>query len=94
MTRQEQQLLENVLDALDRLFDRASKVIDVHAIIFATCEASKGSEFSAKAEPVLLELRKIIRCADSPERKRDSALVATDDLRLFLAAKLPPPGKI
>jgi hypothetical protein len=77
---------------LTALFDRVSRVVDVHALIFATCDALNGSEFSAKAEPVAAELLKIVRSGESPERKRDLALVATDDLRLYLAGVLPPPG--
>jgi hypothetical protein len=94
VTRQERLLQENVLNALDRLFDRRCRVIDVHDLILATCEALKGSEFSAKAEPVAAELLRIVRSGQSPEQIRDLALAATDDLRHFLAAALPHPAKI
>jgi hypothetical protein len=94
MTRHEQMLLNNVLDALDRLYDRVSKVIDVRSLIVATAEALPGSEFAARAEPVLKELQEILRSERSPAEKRDLALGITDDLRQFLAKTLPFDDKI
>jgi hypothetical protein len=92
MTPQQRQLLENVLDALDRLFDRASTPVDIYALIFATSEALKGSEFSAKAETVLCGLENIVRSDAPPEEQRELALGVTNDLRIFLAEALPFPG--
>jgi hypothetical protein len=37
----ERELLENVLDALDQLFDRSPSVTDVWALLFATVEAMR-----------------------------------------------------
>lgn len=90
MQPQELRLLDGVIDALDDLFDRKTTVAAVHRIIFATCEAMKGSEFAEIAQPVLPELLKIINSNDTPEQKRDLALGATDNLRLFIAPLVPP----
>ena len=36
MDREDKQLLENLFDSLDRLFDRESRVLDVFQILYAT----------------------------------------------------------
>ena len=43
VTTGEKALLNNVLDALDRLFDRQSSVIDLWALLFATADALRGT---------------------------------------------------
>jgi hypothetical protein len=91
MTRREQLLLGNVLDALDRLYDGVSKPIDIYALVVATSEARRDSEFSTKAQPVLNELQRISSLEKPQAEKKELALVATDDLRLFLAGVLPSP---
>src|SRR5262245_15003293 len=90
LSPQELRMLERVIDALDDLFDRKTTVVAVQKTIFATCEAMKGSEFAEVAQPVLPELLKIISSKGTLERKRDLALGATVNLRLFIAPLLPP----
>jgi hypothetical protein len=86
MTRNERALLENLLDSLDRLFDSRSTVIDVYALLFATSKALAGSAFCPHLEPMAGELLAIVRTkGSSEESRRHAALVATDDLRKFLA---------
>jgi hypothetical protein len=93
MTSQELRLLENLPDALDRLFDRHSLVIDIHSLLFATSEALRGTEFSSQVERPIRELESIVRSRASAEQKRDSALIATDNLRKYLAKVLPHKGR-
>lgn len=91
MTKDQKSLLENVLDALDRLFDRETTVIDVHALFFATSKALSGSEFGSRIEPFVGKLDEILRKHHTEEKCREDALIATDDLRHFLSDVLPFP---
>lgn len=90
MTKDEQVLLINVLDSLDRMFDCECTVRDVHALLFATSKAITESSFCPHLESVIPELLSIIRKpGGTPETRRDAALYATDDLRQILARELP-----
>lgn len=88
MTNDEKRLLENVLDALDRLFDRESSIIDVHALIFATSKALPNADYFAVLDNAVDRLEIIIRSGLDTEGQRDAALTATNDLRIFLAESL------
>ena len=50
MTPKERELLENVLDSLDRLFDRRIGVIDVCALVQATAEALRDTPHQSALE--------------------------------------------
>lgn len=86
-------LLENVLDALDRLFDNESNVVDVYAIVFATAVAMDGTEMQDLLNTTADELRQLIR-TDFPGADviRQQALTITDPLRKRIAELLPSPG--
>jgi hypothetical protein len=89
MTETETQLLENALDALDRLYDSQSSVTDVHALLFATAWAMKGTRFF---DPLHDAAKSIAPLRALPhEPARDRALVLTDDLRILLAENTPHP---
>ena len=92
MTKDERILLANTLDALDRVFDRQSKVIDLHAILFATERALGKSHFHLAFGSPTDELGKTIRSEASEDRRRDFALRITDDLRKFIAGELRRDG--
>lgn len=79
-------LIENMVDALDRLFDHESSVIDTHALLFATAQALSNSPWFAAVNQPLKELQAIVRSNAAPDEKRISALRATDELRNFLAS--------
>jgi hypothetical protein len=81
-------LFENVIAALDRLFDRKSKVVDLYALVVATSVALRGSRFAAVAELPIVELEKVVRSGESEVGQRDLALWVTDELRLFVAQEL------
>ena len=85
----EKQLLGNVFDALDRLFDSECGVIDVHAILYASEMALKTSSLPIELTKYETELRKIIQSGEGSHAQRDKALDATNDLREKLNELLP-----
>jgi hypothetical protein len=85
MTDNERTLLENLLDAFDRLYDRECGVADTHALLQATAVALTGSVFVPKMEEACAELSAILRSAGSPTDKNRAALAAVDSLRQALA---------
>jgi hypothetical protein len=89
LTQLDVMLLENVLDALDRLFDSHSKAIDVCALLQATAHALSRTYFHALLSDAALSLAKIVRANLSVTDERDEALSATETLRHALAAELP-----
>ncbi|HWL08206.1 MAG TPA: hypothetical protein VNQ76_07375 [Planctomicrobium sp.] len=89
MTTREKILLENVLDALDRLFDRQSSVVDIQSLLLATSEALSSTCHEPLLRTAERELQTIIRSTTSEEERRDRALLVTNDLRIDLAQKLP-----
>jgi len=82
-------LLENVLDALDRLFDRKTSTVDIWALVHATVHAlgsdPLASVFEATAECLLGLLQERLPAAAERER----ALDITNKLRISLAESLP-----
>jgi hypothetical protein len=89
LTTFEKQLLGNVLDALDRLFDRDSSVVDVWALLLATGEALRGTEHESELTRPLPALLAAIRSGAPAESQRDQALAVTDKLRHYLAELVP-----
>src|SRR5262245_57894101 len=85
----EKTLLDNALDALDRLFDRKSSVIDVWALLLATGEALRETTHYPKFNRPATALLDVIRSMEPPEVQRDRALEITDELRHYLADLLP-----
>ena len=81
--------LENALDVLDRLFDQHSSVLDVWAFLFATGEALQGSSHYPRFEDPVAELLSVVRSGELAESQRNRALIATDELRCYLAGLLP-----
>lgn len=72
MTPREKQLLGNVLDALDRLFDWRSSVLDVWALLLATAEALRETphhgELEKGAEALLVIVRSgVVRSGGTQE---------------------------
>lgn len=81
----ELQLLDNTLDALDRLFDRDLHVIDLWALLFATAEALRTSVHYDELSRPATDLLAIARSGTSDEIMRQRALYSTDKLRHYLA---------
>ena len=92
MQQPEAQLLDNLLDCLDRLFDGETDVIDVHDLVYATLVALCETSHAAVLGPAEKELLAIVRSQNSRDQQRDAALMATDDLRKHLASVLPFPN--
>ena len=85
MINDENKILDNVLDALDRLFDRESKAIDLQVLIFAASKALSDTEHFAILNDAANSLEKIVRSDLKADDERDAALNITNDLRLYLA---------
>ena len=83
------QLLENLLDALDRLFDGESKAIDVYALVYATEKALSSTSSEVDLTLYEKELKKIAHTSASEEVQREEALIATNNLRVTLNELLP-----
>jgi hypothetical protein len=88
VTACQKNLLGNCLDALDRLFDRHSSVVDVWALLLATSEALRATEHYRELERPLVDLSAVIRSGASAETQRERALGVTDELRHYLAPLL------
>ena len=82
-------LLDNMLDSLDRLFDRKSGVIDVYTIAYASALALREHRLSAVFEEAAESLEGVVRAGLPDEASRELALEVTDALRIALADALP-----
>lgn len=83
------QLLNNVLDALDRMFDGHMHAIDLWALLLATPEVLRCTvHYDALFEPTA-DLLTVVRSKATDEIMQDRALAATGGLRHYLAALLP-----
>ncbi len=89
MTAVEKSLLNNALDALDRIFDRQTSVIDLSDLLFATAAALRETQHYSAFEGPAAELVAIVRSRADEEAKRDRVLDVTDPLRHYLAELLP-----
>ena len=81
MDQEDKQLLGNVFDSLDRLFDRESRVIDVYQLLYATDKAIENDDVKISLSGYVIELGKIVRENESEEIQRERALMVTDKLR-------------
>ena len=88
MVANEYDLLSNVLDSLDRLFDEQSSAETVLALVFVTSEALRGSSHYPELERPIAELRAVVRSGVSSEMQRDQTVWITDPLRKYLARML------
>lgn len=91
MSDRENELLENALDALDRLFDGHCGAVDVWALLVATRDALRDTPHRPALEQPLAELRMVVLSGAAADAQRDHALCITDPLRLYLARALPRP---
>ena len=82
-------LLNSALDALDRLFDSESGVIDIHAIIYATSQALTRDPLFSLLDEAAKGLATLVRDALPGRDARERALDITNELRVALARALP-----
>ena len=86
-------LLNNTLDALDRLFDRQASIVDIYALTYATAQALRSDVLFSLFSETAISLRAIARAGLPIEEARERALDATNDLRITLAELLPFSGE-
>ena len=82
MSEIEKQLLENLLDALDRLFDSESSAVDIHSLLYASSSFNGGAIRSLKLDQYIASLGVLIRNSESAEDQRNEALSITNNLRI------------
>ncbi|ACR13588.1 conserved hypothetical protein [Teredinibacter turnerae T7901] len=85
----QKEILENLFDALDRLFDRESKVIDIYAIMFASEKAVSGEAEVVNLSEYSYALKMLIPSGKAEEAQREEALLITNELRNILNELLP-----
>jgi len=78
-------LLENVMDALDRLFDGKSNIVDLQALLFATSQALPKSHVCELMNQANEDLKLIIQKVKNKESQKEYALNTTNPLRLKLS---------
>lgn len=78
-------LLDNLMNGLDRLYDKETRVIDIHALLHATrwamAATDLGDQIGAAAEGVLV----VVRSGATEEEQNRAALAVTDPLRRSVA---------
>ena len=85
MTSDERTLLQNLLDSLDRLYDRDCGPIDVDLLLTATASAISDQAWIAVIERASAALGDLIQSRLPAEEEYRKALSVTDDLRIKLA---------
>jgi hypothetical protein len=89
MKRSDTQVLENLFDALDRIFDRECKVIDLHALLYATQVALGADSPAIKLGHYTTAIGAVVRSCASEDIQREEAIEITNNLRAELNELLP-----
>jgi hypothetical protein len=85
----EERLLENVLDALDDLYDRRERAEWwTERLLLATSLAFRDTQWEHPMAEAAAAIRLILRGDDTDSAKNTAALTATGDLRLQIASAL------
>ena len=79
------QLLTNILNSLDRMFDRENQVADVHDLLMASSVALLETIHAPHIQDAVERTQTVLRSRKAPEDKRDDALTETQALREYLA---------
>ena len=85
MTDREYELLGNLFDALDRLFDWDCGASDVWTLLVATATALHDTPHRPALEQPMGDLKAVAMSEATNEAQRDHALSVTDPLRQYLA---------
>ena len=93
LTREERTLLENFIDATDRLYDGDTNAVDVYALLLATAAALKSGSLAEQFATSARELKEIVRSTATSGQKRDETLTKTDGLRVHVAQALRTDAK-
>jgi hypothetical protein len=78
-------LLDNLLDALDRLYDQKTAVIDLQALLTASSAGLEDQTMARAASTAAEDLTAILRRNLRPDEENRQALIATDKLRQMIA---------
>ena len=81
----ERTLLQNLLDSLDRLYDRDCGPVDVDLLLTATASAISDQAWITAIERASAGLGGLIRSRLPAEEEYRKALIVTNDLRVKLA---------
>lgn len=81
-------LLDNLFQALDRLYDQQITVVDLHALLQATGAALPTSELAKDVEEATKALGVIVGAGMPEPEKNRAALVATQALRKKVGREL------
>jgi len=84
----DEQLLSNVIQCLDRLYDEQTGVVDVRVLLIATAAALGDSTLSQCMVEGAERLGVILASGDDAVDQNRAALVATDDVRKMVARSL------
>jgi hypothetical protein len=85
----EKRLLENVLDALDDLYDRRDRAEWwTERLLLATSVAFRGTQWEHPMAEAAAAIKLSLRSDGTYDAKNTAALVATGDLRLQVARAL------
>jgi hypothetical protein len=88
-SKTQRRLLENVLDALDDLYDRRDRAASwLQRLLLATSVALRGAEWEQPMTEAATAVELIQLSGDTDEAKNTAALAVTGDLRLRLARAL------
>jgi hypothetical protein len=85
MSDTESQLFANLLDALDRLYDRKCTEVELWALLFATAAALDGHHLAPVVDAARVRVEAVLRSGASNDESNAECLFATDDLRHVLA---------
>ena len=85
MSKFERTLLDNILDSLDRLFDRENQVADVHDLLIVTSVALAETDYASALKNAADKTSAVLRSPTSLDQKRNDALAETDELRRYLS---------
>jgi hypothetical protein len=86
VSNDEKQLLDNLLDSLDRLYDEQTRVLDVQALLQTTGSAVTESDLQSRLLSASAAVLSIIRAQPDEEARRNHTLIALQPLRERLAA--------
>jgi hypothetical protein len=85
VTDRDRELASNALDALDRLYDRDNRAVDVWALVEATADAVTPGQLADALRKAAIGLREVLSAGLSADEQYGRALDATDELRHLLA---------
>ena len=84
----DEQLIDNMLQCLDRLYDEQTGVEDVRSLLVATAAALTNETLSMRMAESAEALGRILASGGDPTDQNRSALGATSEVRTMMAGLL------